>query len=108
MIREDVPGDQRLVAYVVPQKQALSNAQDIEATLRDFLRHELPNWKIPSHFVLLEALPLNANGKLDRRALPPVEAVAAAPLDTYEGPRTAVEEIVARCFAGTSCGSLLS
>ena len=59
-------GDRRLLAYV-----ALKNGQTIEINeLRDFLRKKLPDYMIPAQFLILDELPLNANGKIDRRALP--------------------------------------
>jgi amino acid adenylation domain-containing protein len=67
--REDTPGDKRLVAYVVPQPQ-----QEIKANeLRSFLRESLPDYMIPSAFLVLEAFPQTPNGKIDRRALPAPE-----------------------------------
>ena len=69
--REDVPGDQRLVAYVVLYTEQLATVSD----LQNHLGKQLPDYMIPSAFVLLEALPLNANGKIDRRALPMPERV---------------------------------
>ena len=64
--REDVSGDRILAAYIVPGGGLEINIE----SLRIALKQELPDYMVPSHFVTLDALPLSANGKLDRRALP--------------------------------------
>ncbi|MGF1481220.1 MAG: amino acid adenylation domain-containing protein, partial [Cyanophyceae cyanobacterium] len=89
---EDPFGHKRLVAYLVPQSQSLT----LE-TVRTDLQEKLPEYMIPSAFVLLEALPLTPNGKIDRRALPAPDSKA------LEGepvaPRTPTEEILAAIWA---------
>ncbi len=65
-VREDTPGDQRLVAYVVSQPGATFETEAARATLRV----QLPEYMVPNLFVVLEALPLTPNGKVDRKALP--------------------------------------
>jgi amino acid adenylation domain-containing protein len=65
IVREDVPGDKRLVAYIVANQEQTPTVNE----LRDFLSQKLPSFMIPSAFVTLEALPLTPNGKVDRRAL---------------------------------------
>jgi amino acid adenylation domain-containing protein len=65
-VREDRPGDQRLVAYYVPAAEA---EPSVEA-LRNHLRAALPEYMIPQHFVALNALPTTPSGKIDRKALP--------------------------------------
>ena len=66
VVREDTPGDQRLVAYFAPSSSSAASGQE----LRQALQTQLPDYMVPSSFVQLEALPLTANGKVDRRALP--------------------------------------
>ncbi len=65
IVREDTPGDKRLVAYIVPPTEAVPNISE----LRQFLKSKLPDYMIPSAFEILESLPLTPNGKVDRRAL---------------------------------------
>jgi amino acid adenylation domain-containing protein len=90
MVREDQPGDQRVVAYLVPDGN-LNVAQ-----LRSALRRRLPLFMVPSAFVVLEAFPLTPNGKVDRRALPPHNYASETP---YIAPGGPVEELVAITWA---------
>jgi pristinamycin I synthase-3/4 len=92
IVREDSPGDRRIVAYVVPAGEEVPVAAD----LRTFLKERLPEPMIPSAFVLLPALPLNPNGKVDRKALPAPAAVVMG--DGFEAPRTPTEETVAAAW----------
>jgi len=66
LLREDRPGDRRLVAYVAPREDAVL----VPATLRAALRRSLPDYMVPTHIVAIPALPLSTNGKVDRDALP--------------------------------------
>ncbi len=88
-------GEKRIVAYLVPREGASID------DLRTFLEHWLPDYMIPSEFMVLDKLPVTASGKVDRRALP---ATQAAPLElaqlTYEAPRNPVEEMIAEVWAG--------
>jgi amino acid adenylation domain-containing protein len=93
-VREDAPGDQRLVAYVVPA--ATPAPAGLRNRLRDALRQSLPAPLVPSSFVVLRALPLTPNGKLDRRALP---APAQGPGGVYAAPRTSMERILAAIWS---------
>ncbi|HVG43654.1 MAG TPA: amino acid adenylation domain-containing protein, partial [Longimicrobium sp.] len=89
VVREDVPGEKRLVAYVVGEVEA--------EALREHLRRTLPEYMVPSAFVFLDALPLTPNGKLDRKALPAPEL--ASPEEAYVAPRTPAEEVLAGIWA---------
>ena len=72
-LRQDEPGQSKLIAYVVPNDQSSFDAQEI----RVFLSQKLPEAMIPSDFVVLPSLPLMPNGKIDRHALPaPVQSPA--------------------------------
>jgi len=66
MASENGAGDMRLVAYVVPVGQPAPRVSE----LRSFLKHKLPDYMVPAVFVILDALPLNPTGKVDRQALP--------------------------------------
>ncbi|WP_279636870.1 non-ribosomal peptide synthetase [Corallococcus llansteffanensis] len=94
LAREDVPGDKRLVAYVVPSSPL---TEDLAEKLRAQLQQQLPGYMVPSAFVVLEALPLTPNGKVDRKALPAPDA--AASLGRYVAPRTPLEQLIAQAFA---------
>ncbi|MEV6774434.1 amino acid adenylation domain-containing protein [Nocardia sp. NPDC051030] len=85
-VREDVPGDPRIVAYVVPAVDP--------AGLRAAVGQRVPDYMVPSAFVLCERLPLTVNGKVDRAALPAPEPDA----EPFRPPRTPIDEKVARVF----------
>jgi acyl carrier protein len=76
--REDVPGDVRLVGYVIARdshRDAWQEPEALASALREWLRDRLPDAMVPSHFVALDAFPQTPNKKIDRKALPaPVEA----------------------------------
>ena len=120
IIREDVPGQKRLVAYVVPnQNSSVVKGWESSYTsvpipdeevrensfgklvplLRNYLQHKLPKYMVPSDFVLLETLPLTLNNKVDRRALPAPERTRPETAGTFVAPQTFVEEVVASIWA---------
>jgi len=97
IVREDRPGDQRLVAYLVPRP-----ALAIDATaLRGHLQASLPEHMLPQHFVELDAIPLLPNGKLDRQALPLPQAGQGRGQDgaDFAAPANATEAAIAAIWA---------
>ncbi len=90
-VREDAPGQRRLVGYVVAGGRAAVEE------LREHLRERLPEYMVPAALVVLERLPLSANGKIDRRALPAPERAVSE--EGYAAPRTPVEEVLCSIWA---------
>ncbi|HEX2090781.1 MAG TPA: amino acid adenylation domain-containing protein, partial [Longimicrobiaceae bacterium] len=93
-VRADLPGERRIVAYLVPREG--EDGVSV-AGLRAWLRERLPEYMVPSAFVVLEALPLTSSGKLDRRALPAPEGGPAE--REFVAPRGPMERCVAAVFA---------
>ncbi|TDV43067.1 non-ribosomal peptide synthetase, partial [Actinophytocola oryzae] len=91
--REDRPGEPRLVAYVV----AHGDSTGLTGELREYLRERLPDYLVPAAFVPLDRIPLSANGKVDRRALPTPDYTAQA--GSGGGPRDPREELLCGLFA---------
>ncbi len=89
LVHEDAPGDRRLVAYAALEHPVL--AED----LRAFLKESLPLHMVPAAFVTLDLLPLNVNGKIDRRALVRLAPAPVSRTAEPEAPRTPVEEVIA-------------
>ena len=92
--REDSPGNQRLVAYIVPHQQPSPTIDQ----LRRFLKQQLPSSMVPTAFVMLEAIPKTPNGKVDRRALP-VPELSREHSATFAIARTPIEEMLALIWA---------
>ena len=94
IVREDIPGDKRLVAYVVASKELAPSTNE----LRHFLQEKLPEYMIPNAFVFLEALPLTPSGKVNRRILPAPEGNREELETAFIAPRTPVEEKLAEIW----------
>jgi len=94
IIREDEPGDKRLVAYLVPEPSLLGAQLDVSA-VRKHMKRFLPDYMLPSAFVEIERLPLNANGKLDRAMLPAPSAANRAGDNGFAPPETKEEHQIA-------------
>ncbi|HEV8176479.1 MAG TPA: amino acid adenylation domain-containing protein, partial [Gemmatimonadales bacterium] len=97
--RQDQPGTTRLVAYLVPTPDTISDATPDTAQLRSHAAQTLPDYMIPALFVTLDALPRNASGKLDRRALPAPDRRLTEPASEYIAPRTPIEHALAEIWA---------
>ncbi|SFX81244.1 amino acid adenylation domain-containing protein, partial [Thermoactinomyces sp. DSM 45891] len=89
LVREDQPGDKRLVAYVVGEGSI--------GEWRDHLKSQLPNYMVPTHFVEMDEMPLTPNGKIDRKALP--KPVGKSVSEDRVLPRTPAEELVASVWS---------
>jgi acyl carrier protein len=93
ILREDVPGDKRIVAYYV--KGAGADLDD--GNLRNHLQEKLPEYMVPQHFVELGQMPLTASGKVDRKALPKLDVVRKDERQ-YLAPRNKAEKTVAEIW----------
>jgi acyl carrier protein len=93
---EDGPAAKRLVAYVVPNGSVATASE-----LRAYLHQRLPDFMVPSAFVVLKELPLSPNGKVDRRALPAPDRDARSEVKAaYAPPNNPIEELLATIWAG--------
>jgi amino acid adenylation domain-containing protein len=93
--REDVAGDKRLVAYLVATQLPPPSPHE----LRTFLQQKLPDYMVPSAFMVLDALPLTPHGKVDRRALPTPDRAGSTIDGSFVAPRTPAEEVLAGIWA---------
>jgi amino acid adenylation domain-containing protein len=95
LAREDVPGEKSLAAYIVSDEQQAVGSSE----LRDYLMGKLPDYMVPSAFVIMKSLPLTANGKIDRRALPAPDHTRPELKKEFVAPRSAAEQVVSKIMA---------
>ncbi|HEX6288073.1 MAG TPA: amino acid adenylation domain-containing protein [Herpetosiphonaceae bacterium] len=104
--REDSPGDKRLVAYVGEQRNngtkeqrgEIAELETRSSELRTYLKERLPEYMVPSAFVLLDSFPVTSNGKLDRKALPAPERDDLGATEALVAPRTPTEQLLAEIW----------
>ncbi|MUG97805.1 amino acid adenylation domain-containing protein [Scytonema sp. UIC 10036] len=94
IVRQDIPGDKRLVAYIVPDQDSVPTVSE----LRSFLKEQLPEYMVPSAFVVLDTLPLTPSGKVNRRALPAPDITNLESERNYIAPRNEVEQQLAQIW----------
>ncbi|MGB6030458.1 MAG: amino acid adenylation domain-containing protein, partial [Rhodanobacter sp.] len=97
LAREDRPGDMRLVAYIA----GAAGASADPAALSAHLRASLPEYMVPAHYVMLAAIPLSPNGKVDRTRLPAPDTAAGSGAREQQAPRDELEQRVAAAMAAT-------
>ncbi len=95
IVREDQPGDKRLVAYVCPNQGQIPTS----GQLRRFLSEKLPDYMVPGTFIILEAFPLTPSGKVDRKALPIPDASSLIRETSFVAPRDSVELQLAQIWS---------
>lgn len=95
LLREDTPGDQRLVSYLMQ-----SSAIEI-AALKEQLRSVLPDYMVPSDYVVLDAFPLTPNGKIDRNSLPSPQSMQQQTVTEYVAPEDELEQTIATLWQDT-------
>ena len=95
MARDDRPGEKRIVAYVLPHEGQLPSTTE----LRRHLQGRLPDYMLPSAFVMVDSMPLTETGKIDRSALPTPEEARPELAQKYIAPRSALEQVLAGIFA---------
>ncbi|MEH1895039.1 MAG: amino acid adenylation domain-containing protein [Nostoc sp.] len=101
LVREDTPGDKRLVAYLVPALHRLYGklVQKLVPQVREYIQQKLPDYMVPQAFVVLNALPLTPNGKVDRRALPTPDTATRNLSTGFVLPRSPIEAQLAQIWS---------
>jgi surfactin family lipopeptide synthetase C len=99
VVSEDGGTGKRIVAYVVPNRDVAETTAISTQSLRAYLSRSLPDYMIPSVFVLIDQLPLTRNGKVDRRALPAPDLTLALPETQFVAPRPGIETLLADIWA---------
>jgi acyl carrier protein len=95
IVREDTPGDARLIGYVVVE----ADVEASSAEMREQLRRRLPDYMVPAVLMTLERMPLTPNGKVDRKALPAPDIAAQVRETTaYLEPETELEKAIVECW----------
>ncbi|OUL26115.1 non-ribosomal peptide synthetase [Nostoc sp. 106C] len=95
LVREDIPGEKRLVAYIVPNQEQ----PPIVSELRSFLKQTLPDYMVPSIFITLNTLPFLPNGKVNRKALPAPDTTRPDLQADFATPRTPIEETLVQIWS---------
>jgi len=95
IVREDTPGDKKLVAYIIRKEKLDTDIPE----LRLFLKTKIPDYMVPSAFVFIEKFPLTPNGKIDRKALPSPLEMAPQQAKTYMEPQTGMEKKLAKIWS---------
>lgn len=95
IVREEIPGEKYLVAYIVSHQKG----RNLISELREFLKAKLPAYMVPSSYVILESLPLTPSGKINRQLLPKIDAEPEDFPEDYVAPRTSVEEKLVKIWA---------
>ena len=93
---EDVPGNKRLIAYVVPVQEQVTS--QLELTLRSYLKENLPDYMVPAVIVMLDEMPLTPSGKLDRRALPAPDKSRPELSGALVMPQSDTEKLIAQVW----------
>jgi amino acid adenylation domain-containing protein len=97
--RQDGPGEKQLACYVVPSEAHKGTQDELLNIVREHMRAKLPAYMVPSGFVVMAALPLTANGKVDRRALPAPTAQTSALKTEHVAPRNNIERALAAIWS---------